>query len=214
MTHAPPTPTTCSSTIAPFLLFVLQPLPSNLSPRCSQLPCSSTLLSLCPHCFDTLTIFAPSQPPVASLNGFSLSGSSLVSLCSSSNQPTLFVDSDISSSSLTSSCPFVQTCLSSSSKFQIPNFSENFSYLLGQGKTPVTRSLELLPLQLSHNTHCLYGSLGHLSIALCVWVGWPKQDCQVLYVWNCASLCLRLKVGALNGDLPFPVSQPTFLYTC
>ena len=124
---------------------MLQPLLSNLSPRCSQLPCSSTLLSLCPHCFDTLTVFAPSQAPIASLNGFSLSGSSLVALCSSSNQPTLFADSDISSPSLTSSCLFVQTCLSSSSKFHIPSFSRTFSCLLGQGENSSHQTTETSP---------------------------------------------------------------------
>lgn len=50
----PPTPTTWSGTIASFLVFLLQPLPSHLAPGCSQVTRSSTLHSCCPHCFGSL----------------------------------------------------------------------------------------------------------------------------------------------------------------
>ena len=117
----------------------------------------------------------PCRPPLPHFNDFSLSGSSLVSLWSSSHQP------DVPPPSLASSCPFVQRCLSSS-KLQT-HLSETSSGPVGQGKNPVTRPLGPLPPQLFHNTHCLRRSLGHLSEVYHVTVselGFPNRMVKFL----------------------------------
>lgn len=121
----------------------LQPIPG-----CSQVACSSRLLSVCPHCFGSLA-----GPHCLSLMAFHYLTAAwfLYGVVQVSQHGLLF-------------------------HTYLPCQPLSIKHLIFQ-KLPLVpwargrlchQSRGLLPSQLSLNPHCLYGSLGHLSVVHCV----------------------------------------------